>query len=395
METELAVALSARDWSDELHRFLADHGGARVRLTVTGPEDLVAESFDVLLIDDICSFLTPRLVDVIHGSGRRVVGVYDPEEFADGKGRLLECGVADVVEAGAHPDEFLRVIDRVALAVDREIVPTGVGGTDDAPPPSKETGAERGVRLAVGGPPGGTGSTEIALAIARRLADSRGRALLIDGDDTAPSVAQRLGLPLHPNLRTAIDVLEHRTGSIGRVLQSVGTDGLRVLVGLPNVRDWAEVRPRQVLDIVGEAERHVGDIVVDVGSQVELIGYSDGAARYGMTRALLEGADRVVAVGLPTPVGVARLLDWVATVTTLRGEEPIDIIINRAPRDQFRRGEVVEEIGRSYRPASFAFVPEDDSLFASAWNGEIVEKGRFRRAVDRWVDRMVPAGAGR
>lgn len=38
IETELALAMSARNWADELHRFLADHGGARVRVTAMGPE---------------------------------------------------------------------------------------------------------------------------------------------------------------------------------------------------------------------------------------------------------------------------------------------------------------------------------------------------------------------
>ena len=102
-ETELAIALSARDWPDRLRHFLADHGGARVRVAAMGPEDLLVEAYHILLIDDICSFLTPRLIDLVAQQGRVVLGVYDPAEFADGKDRLLECGVADVVEAGCPP----------------------------------------------------------------------------------------------------------------------------------------------------------------------------------------------------------------------------------------------------------------------------------------------------
>ncbi|MBT8207117.1 MAG: hypothetical protein KJO18_02490, partial [Acidimicrobiia bacterium] len=188
IETELALALSARSWTDDLHRFLADHGGARVRVTAMGPEDLFGESFDVLLIDDVCSFLTPRLVELIKASGREVVGVYDPAEFADGKDRLLECGVADVVEAGAHPDEFLRVIARVAQTV---VTATLSEAVAEAPIPEVSQRRSQAL-IAIGGPAGGTGATEVAIAIAVRLGESGRRVVLVDCDESNPSVAQRL-----------------------------------------------------------------------------------------------------------------------------------------------------------------------------------------------------------
>ena len=112
-DIELALAASARPWAGSLHRFLADHGGARVRAIVMGPEEAVAESYDALIIDDVCSFLTPRLVDQVRRHGRLVVGVYDARDGADAKRRLLDCGVDDVIEADAGPEEFLDVVRAV------------------------------------------------------------------------------------------------------------------------------------------------------------------------------------------------------------------------------------------------------------------------------------------
>ena len=57
---ELALAASARGWPDQLHRFLLDHGGGRVLARVMGPEQAAHDAYEVLLIDDVCSFLTPR-----------------------------------------------------------------------------------------------------------------------------------------------------------------------------------------------------------------------------------------------------------------------------------------------------------------------------------------------
>ncbi len=384
METELALALSARNWSDDLHRFLADHGGARVRVTAMGPEDLFGEAFDVLLIDDICSFLTPRLVELIKASGREVVGVYDPSEFADGKDRLLECGVADVVEAGAHPDEFLRVIARVAETVTTTQLAESI---PDAPIPEVLERRKQAI-FAVGGPSGGTGTTEVAIGIAGRLGEVGRRVVLVDGDETNPSVAQRLGLPIHPNIRTAIDVLEHRTGPVSGVVHFV--EPIAVVPGLPNVSDWSEVRPGQVVDLAAELTSLFDHVVFNVGSHLESLGFGGATERYGISRRLIQHADRVIAVGLPTPVGVSRLLGWLADADRLTGGAPVDVLINRSPRDQFRRGELVEEITRTYQPASFGFLPADDTVERAAWDGTLVGKGRFRKSLDRWVDRFVP-----
>ena len=384
METELALALSARNWSDDLHRVLADHGGARVRVTAMGPEDLFGEAFDVLLIDDICSFLTPRLVELIKASGREVVGVYDPSEFADGKDRLLECGVADVVEAGAHPDEFLRVIARVAETVTTTQLAESI---PDAPIPEVLERRKQAI-FAVGGPSGGTGTTEVAIGIAGRLGEVGRRVVLVDGDETNPSVAQRLGLPIHPNIRTAIDVLEHRTGPVSGVVHFV--EPIAVVPGLPNVSDWSEVRPGQVVDLAAELTSLFDHVVFNVGSHLESLGFGGATERYGISRRLIQHADRVIAVGLPTPVGVSRLLGWLADADRLTGGAPVDVLINRSPRDQFRRGELVEEITRTYQPASFGFLPADDTVERAAWDGTLVGKGRFRKSLDRWVDRFVP-----
>ena len=79
MVPDIALAASAREWPDRLHRFLLDHGGGRIVDRVMGADQAASTSFDVLLIDDVCSFLTPRLVAVVKQAGAEVIGVYMPE----------------------------------------------------------------------------------------------------------------------------------------------------------------------------------------------------------------------------------------------------------------------------------------------------------------------------
>jgi MinD-like ATPase involved in chromosome partitioning or flagellar assembly len=385
-ETELAIALSAREWPDRLRHFLADHGGARVRVAAMGPEDLLVESYGVLLIDDICSFLTPRLIDLVSRQGRVVLGIYDPNEFADGKDRLLECGVADVVEADADPEEILKAIARIARPVETAIetpIAEPVDDDEEARAPVSTPSV-----IAVGGPSGGVGATEVSIALSATLA-RRGATVLVEVDESAPSLAQRLGLPLYPNLRTAVDILDQRTGSLERVLHETGVPGFQALPGLATIRDWHEIRPRQALDLIHELAASHSHVVVNIGSRIEADAFGDGQARYGVSRSVIENADRFVAVGLGTPVGVARLLEWLSVANAIGDAPRADVLVNRAPSDQFRRGELVQEITRTYPPASFAFLPDDARMSAMSWDGSVPSKGKLRRAVERWVGTFV------
>lgn len=363
-DLELALAASARDWSDTLHRFLTDHGGARVRAVVMGAEEVGAEAFDVLIIDDVCSFLTPRLVEQVRRSGSSVVGVFDPRDGADAKRRLIACGVDDVVETEATPEEFLAVVRRV-----RELRP--------APPPQVSVQSEvesAGRVIAVGAPPGGAGATEIAIGLAVELG-----ALLIDADDLAPSVAQRLGCPLHPNLRTAIDVIHHRSGAIDDALTSLS--GLDLVAGLVSGEEWSQLHSGDVQAVVDEYAATVGTVVVNIASGLERPELGEG--RFGLARSLVGRADVVVGVGLPHPVGITRLVQWMLEAATLAPDGRWQVVVNRVPRSAYRRGEVSGELARALPGVPVSLVPEDSRVGEAAWAGAPVGGGPFRRALRR------------
>lgn len=370
----MALAISARDWPDRIHRFLADHGGARVRAQVLSAEDATTEAFQVLIIDDICSFLTPRLVEKMRRQRRMVLGVFDPIEAPDGKERLLECGVDLVIEADAEADEF--VIALRTLALTEEPIPVEV----------EPTAAVRSKRnlYVVGGPPGGCGATELAVALTHRLS-SRGPTVLIDADEVSASLAQRLGLPLLPNLRSALDVLNHRPDTLRKTL--ISFDRFMVLTGLSGERDWMEIRPGQIGDLLAELCSQFQHVVVNCGSLLEQVGFAD-TGRFGITRQVVAMADCLVGVGLPTPVGITRLLTWAADSTELNSTAFMHLVVNRRPRSRYRRAEVMEEIDRAIPGAAISFLPEDPAVETAAWTGSLVPSGLYVRTVRKLADRI-------
>ena len=215
--------------------------------------------------------------------------------------------------------------------------------------------------------------------------------LLVDVDEVAPSLAQRLGLPPIPNIRTAIDALFHGAGRIHEALMPVAGGGFELLAGLANPADWPHVRPQEAAEVATELRGLRDQVIVNIGPLVEDLGRHGGADRFGLTREVLAVADVVVGVGAASPVGVARLISWLADVVVLAPGKPIHLAINKAPSSRFLRGEVEAEIRRTYMPASLHFIPFDDAVEKASWRGELVAQGSFSRAVAELAASVLPA----
>ncbi len=354
MTPDIAMAASARDWPDRLHRFILDHGGGRIVNRVMSADQATGAKFDVLLIDDVCSFLSPRLVALVKQSGSEVIGIYLPEDGSDAKRRLLECGISDVIETEATPEEFLSKV-RATLAHREVSVPV-------------ESHAESSAfRIGVTGPCEGVGITEISIALSRsisRVVDT----VLVDMDPVWPSVAQRLDLPLHPNIRTAIDHVLHRPGRLAGALQPM--ERLSVLGGRADGGQGAEISRADALMLLESLGSSAEVLVVDLGPMTEF------------SAALVREFDTVMLVGTGTPVGVARLI---RTAGVIRGRHPsvsLVVVVNKAGRSGFHRSELVAEIERALPDVPVVTLPVDPGLDEAAWNGTLVGKGRFNRAVE-------------
>ena len=386
---EIAIGVSHRPWAQDLFRHVADHGGAVVRKRVLTEEDALEEDYTVLVLDDVANVLTPRLVHELHQRGRYVVAVHaagDPHAPEVLRG----LGVDAWVDEALPPDEILAVINRFAPppgpVVDDAFRTIARQLGEDLPPAVPARPAEpdrhRGWVTAVASPSGGCGATEVSLALAITLRLRGEYAVVVDADDVAPSLAQRLNVPLVPNVRNAVDAIEQRVGQLTETLRYVEPLGFEVLCGLSTARDWADLRPEDLANVILELALLRHQVVVNVGPHPEELISINGQPRYGATRAVLELADQVVLVAAPTPVGLARLLDWLATAQELVAGKPVHVAFNRAPASRFKRGELEQELYRSFLPASCHLLPFDRRVEEAAWNGRLLPGGPFIRAVN-------------
>jgi MinD-like ATPase involved in chromosome partitioning or flagellar assembly len=365
-EPEVALVFTADPWVEQLHRHLSDHGGARVRSLVVDAAVALEESYDVLIASHRSPLLTRAFVGDVHARGRRVLGVHDLAEPAS-RGHLLAVGVDALIESDSSVDAFVRAL--VALVDTR----------GPAARPSVPT--ERSGRLVVVGGPPGTGRTEVAIQLARVTAG----AVLLDADDVAPSVAQRLGLSLEPNLRTAIDAVEHGDGDIDDARQRIA--GLEVVTGVPSPNAWTQVRPSEVVRVITRLADEFATVVADGAGALQDVGAAP-RGRYATAQAIVRDADALVVVGDASPVGVSRVLAWTGDARSLATATPVIVVLNRAPRDAFRRGELFEEVARSIDAIDVVFLPYDGEVNRAAWAGTPVARSRFTKAFVGLTERV-------
>lgn len=387
-EPEIALVASPREWAQRLHQYVADHGGARVRATVLDPHDAIMEHYDVLVLDDTTSFLSTRLVHELHRRGRLILGVHDDGDHR-GEAELRDVGVDGVIERGATEERFLDAI-RALVPLRAQVSEEPAEAAEPTPPPEPLAPI-----VAVCGPPGGTGVTEVALALAAEIARRGEPVALVDGDASAPALIPRLALRPYPNLLAAVEAAEREDGDVVASLHPLIGGSLRILPGTVRPGAWGDLRAAQLhalLDALARDHRHV---LVDAG--VQPWPPQDEPRAPAAVRVLIERADVIIGVASPSPVGMLRLVSWYAAVRTANHTAPIHVILNRTPSDRFRRAESHAELTRALDPTSIRFFPYDSRVDAASWAGALVGQGPFWRAVQQFAKQVLPArhGAGR
>lgn len=355
MTPAIALAASARDWPDRLHRHLLDHGGGRVAARVLGPDQALSATFEVLFIDDVCSFLSPRLVSKLREKGAEVVGVFDPSDGPDAKRRLLECGISDVMESDAGPEEMLAL----ARSVVSHRVPTFT-----QPGPVERSGWVIGVT----GATAGVGATEISVALASAISKQLD-VVLLDLDPYWPSVAPRLDLSLHPNVRTAVDFVLHQPDQLSRSLQTA--NDLAVIGG---VADRGAAAP------IGHAEAEM--LIEALGATFDLVVVDLGPLDRAL-RALVRGFDTLAVVGTGDPVGVNRMTRTVEIAVDLGLDDGVVLVANKVPPGSYYHAEVRTELAITWPDLPVVTLPVDPRVAEAAWNGVPSVRGPFSKSIER------------
>ena len=397
--TALGLALSTRSWRGVLQRHCRDHVADVNASLLRDALDAASGDVSVVILDDDTSWLSVPAMTQMRESGVVIIGLYDPGE-SDGHGErhLQRMGVDVVRPCTLEVEELLEtvrsvapdkhVVDRFSELVDIE--------DDRIPRPERQI-------LAVGGP-AGAGATEVSIALSQLWGGVR--PLLIDVDETNPSVARRLGLAIHPHIVTAVEALrgerftfddeQHTIEScLARSVVGSGALPFDVIVGLASRDDWSLLRPDDVGALVEELSARWLLVVARLGPNLEDLARHGN--RYGVSRTVVSRATRIVGVCDGSSIGVLRFFDWLVDVVSIASETPIDLVINRCPSSPSAQAQLLRQIEEVSGPrlGDVVMCRRDKWVERAAWDAAVVTRGSFLKAIGALpFDSTVPLRPG-
>ena len=397
-ELILGVSMSPRAWRSELQRHIHNYATGVDLIVIRDGRVALEAGMHVLLADADCTWLTPTLATQIRANGCRILLAVDREEGDADVAILGRVGAEATINGNAGPEAILSLCwDHAPIAAN---IPDHV--PDDL---VARVGRGGGRLVAVGGP-AGVGRTEIAIGLAAATARRKVRTLLMDANEFAPTIAERLGLPRHPNLVSALDLLrgdgaDHAIGdiAIGKSLARPGGKTqprlpFDTLVGMAARAAWPLLREDLVAELLDSAMGRWEVTVADVAPTLES---SDRwcADRYPATRRIVGAADVLVVVMEPSPTGLVQSLTWLGDAMEISPAAPVHLLVNRLPRDRFVRRELERELADigGGRLAGLWFLPEDRKVPVAAWNGDLVGRGRVTRALAVLADAVLAPNA--
>lgn len=398
--SELTYAFAAggvREWPRVWARHIADHGPGRIVAHVAERKSLYDHDCAVFVVDADSSIIDRDAVDQLRQQGTAVVAVWDPAQPRT-KELAVRLGADGLIEADAMPEELVRLalelaggwVDSAAPEPEQATLARAAVRGERAPsPPSQRPG---GLRLVVAGPVGDE-AENVTVELARVLASAGKAVVVVDVDEVHPGLAQRLGLPVLPNLRIAVDAARDGQRPLSDALLAVPAGGFWALAGLADPAQWSEVHPGEVAEVIEELAAGCDVVVGHAGPVAEGPTDHGGADRFGMTRRVLADADRIIAVGVATPTGLARLTTWVADVRLVAPTTPLHVVLARAPKDGFGRAELAESLWADVHPASVSLLPADPRVEAAAWAGGFARHGPFTRGVAALACAVMPSVA--
>lgn len=380
MEPRVLVGASPLGWVTALTLWVSEHGGAQIVGQALTLDDVHDADFDMLVLDSSSTLLSHRLVDEAQRDGRAVLVLVNADRPEAERDRMEDLGVSLVLTNAAEPEYIVGRAAEVA-AVRRFTEDIRHDGPTETEGDPADTEHKLVVLLGAGG------VTEVAVNLAAGFGRLGVSTLLADFDTVNPTLAQRLGTPVVPNLLTASDHVRRTTFGDGSVIRHDG--GFDVIPGLANPREWDELSPVDTGELAAAfREQYRVTLAVVHPILEDLAPLSGLAGRFDVGRRLVELADDAVVVAAGSPIGLVQALSSIADVRAIT-TGPVHVAVPGMPRDAYLRGEWERELTRTFTPASLTFLPADRHLAKAAWDGRLPDRGRFTREVRRLTADLV------
>lgn len=371
------------------------------------PEELRARlgsgrPWSAIIVDAALPAVDRDLLDAAHRAGAAAIVVADSRVERD----WSALGADATVSPRFDRTELIGALTRVARPVRRADDVATTHDTDaDAP-------VAAGRLIAVTGG-GGVGTSVLAMALARSLADDARYAsavlladLALDADQAVLHDARDV-VPGLPELVELHRSGEATTAALDSIVFAPDQRGYHLLLGLRRHRDWTGLRRRALEAAIDSLVRTYRFVVADTDADLEGEGTTGGADiedRNALARVSVDRADVVVALGRPDLTGLHTMVRTVSGLVDFGiGAERILPVFNHAPRRPRDRAELSATLaGLVGRPAETmatpVYVTHRRRLEALLYDGLGPPAGMgddIARACGALIDRIADTGGAR
>jgi MinD-like ATPase involved in chromosome partitioning or flagellar assembly/PHD/YefM family antitoxin component YafN of YafNO toxin-antitoxin module len=311
---------------------------------------------DVVLVSASRKHLGERLIAECDARAVRLIALAASDLE---RRHAASLGLYEVLEAQAEWAEVEALIT-AGVSVPLRLGPSAPGATNP------------GTVIAVWGPAGAPGRTTLAINIAAEIAAHGHTVALADVDTYSGSIAPALSmLDEAPGFAAACRLAGADSLSqseLERIAQRYSSPqgAFWVLTGIGRPTRWPELSGDRVTKTIDACRRWVDYVVIDTGfsleSDEEISSDLFAPRRNAATIAALRSADRVVAVGLADPVGMARFLRAHADLVEIITDHRLDVVMNRVRPSAIGlnpNGQVASTLARFAGIESAALIPHD------------------------------------
>jgi hypothetical protein len=363
------IGVSLSPWGQRLHGYVADHVSGLDIVLIRDPRAVVDAGFTAVCVDLGDPWVDRRFVERCDRAGLPIVGVY---RTTDLEHDAIDLGITMRMDATMPPPQM---VDRLAMIDPPDPADSLLRALDfDAAP------LQQRATLVIGGPVG-TDPTEIGVALAAAMCVD-GSTLLVDFNETDPSLAIRLGYQPTPNVATAASAMAANGALVehlGRPQTGLASFDFDVICGLPSGDDWNKLNEHDSVHLLAECDQNWSSVVAITGPMLEDL--SGWVPRFSVSRRLLATAQHVLAVCDASPVGVMRFGQWLNHANT---KVPVLVVITGVPpKSRHAVGEVADRLASmcGERVDVIGWLPADPRVAIAAWNGDLVGRGPFNRAM--------------
>ena len=364
---DIALVFSAHEWVESLHRHCTNTGTLRIRSLVYDSAVLSSETFDACVISDTHPTLSASLVNKLHKDNKLIFGVCDQSN--DSLEFLASIGVDAVFSSRDSAEklttdiiQFLDqhiIVQSTPCANDQQYLST----LDSFEQPDKrfKINDARKNKIAVVGC-GGTGATEISIALSSRLVDC----VLVDFDFESPSVGPRAGLQVDPNLLSAIEESSTKAQEYALSVQRMPKNA--AIVGVAHSSFAKDIKTYEVASLLESVESQYSNGVFDLGT------ISQNSTFWNLQQQILISSNSIVVVGEPTPVGILRVLETIASINsillTLDSPLKVVVIINKVWKNLAQQNDILSELQTIPQISSIHFLGFSKDMYANSWKSE-------------------------